>query len=319
MAYAQINLTGCGIHKNRAKLRLDFFLNPDEPNYNGDTPFHSHFIYPDKNTSDADIKAEIEKCLNYFYAFHQYCWDKGLNFIDEWKKVPSRKGQVRQPFVKGEAKDVKANKAKVQNIVKRAKSFQVGIAKVPPQDLDIGEKGTIDVGSAVIDRQSTQALSSSTWVQTVIDFNNPANAAGVIDTVEAYFSTASEGNVFRVGTFQDDGSGDFTCHDAEEIGEVESTGYNKFTGLSIDIDEGEYIGADSDTVGHYLVIEYGPSGSGVYVAFAESYCDPSDSGHFNDAPYAISLYGTGTEGVGNHLLAEDTNTLLIDENILLVQ
>jgi len=217
MPYAKLEPTGCGIHKGRIKLRLDFFLNPDDPNYGKypDIPFHSHFIYPGKDASDADIKTEIEKCLNYFYAFHQHCWDEDKPFIEEWKKVPSQVGQVRCPFVKGNPKDSTANESKVQDVLSRIQKFQVDVSKVPPQDLNIGEKGTIDVGSAAIDRGGTRTLASNTWYQTLIEFSNPANAAGVIDTVEAYFAYAYEGNVFRVGSFHDDGDEDFTCNDAE--------------------------------------------------------------------------------------------------------
>jgi len=309
MPYAKIELSGCGTHKNRAKLRLDFFLNPDDPNYDKypDIPFHSHFIYPGKDASDADIKTEIEKCLNYFYAFHQHCWDKGLNFIDEWKKVPSRKGQVRQPFVKGSAKDVKANKAKVQNIVKRAKSFRVGIAKVPPQDLNIGEKGTIDVGSAAIDRGSNLTLSDGggTYYWTGIAYYNSANATGEIDTVEVYMYIASPNNSIRFGTFTDEGSNYFTCHDAEEYGEV-SAGYNVCTGLAIDIEAGEYIGVDAIATPKVEIEKARTITTGYSGDRAGQYCVPEDYGLYSVSQTEISLYGTGTEGGAFELSITDS-------------
>jgi len=343
MPYAKLEPTGCGIHKGRIKLRLDFFLSPDDPNYDKhyvyvpvipkegyhgkiaedgssanqknydawleslphvwqNTPFHSHFIYPDKDASDADIKAEIERCLKYLYAFHQYCWDENKKFIDEWKKVPSRKGQVRQPFVKGEAKDVKANKAKVQNIVKRAKSFQVGIAKVPPQDLNIGEKGTIDVGSAAISRASQTYLWYYTGYETKVEGANPANATGVIDTVEAWFKFATATNSVKYGTFEHLGSNVLKCHDAEEYGQVASGSKQTCTGLSIDISTGEYIGADA-RVGVYTSLAAGASGGTGKWGVAGQYCDPNDQTTFAwGAGHIMSLYGTGTEGGGeeNH-------------------
>lgn len=298
MPYAKIESSGCGIHKNRAKLRLDFFLSPKDPNYERypDSPFHSHFIYPDKDASDADIKAEIKRCLNYFYAFHQYCWDKKVNFIDEWKKVPSQVGQVRCPFIKGEPKDLTANQDRVQSILSRSQEFQVSISKVPFQDLNIGEKGTIDVGSPAIDRGYDAGLYTpyKTWVEGA----NPANADGEIDTVEAWFSTAAVGNLVKYGTFEDLGSNELKCHDAEEYGEVSAGSKQTCTGLSIDITTGEYIGADARAASD-LKLEVDISGGTGSWYLAGQYCDPNDQGTFSwVGSYILSLYGTGTEAGG---------------------
>jgi len=105
MPYCKIEPSGCGIHKDRVKLRLDFFLNPNDPNYDKahafvvdetcpeflagyqgkldaegnpdpvvydkwrdglphvwrDNPFHHHFIYPDKEATDNQIKEQMEQ------------------------------------------------------------------------------------------------------------------------------------------------------------------------------------------------------------------------------------------------------------------
>ena len=296
MPYAVINKSGCGIHKGRAKLRLDFFLNPGEPNYKryADTPFHTHFIYPNPDISDSDLNAEIERCLNYFYAFHQHCWDKKVSFIDEWKKVPKVKGSVRDVFTRGNPQELSANQGKVQNLLLRAHEFKVGVSKVPPQNLNIGERGTIDVGSPATDRGSSAALSGSGQIFTRIEYSNPANADGTIDTVEAYFLIASSGNCFRVGSFQDNGGNNFTCHDGEEIGEVSSAGYHEYTGLSVDILTGEYIGCDGKQSGINLFIDRDSSG-GVGKYYAAALCDPEDNATVSSNSDILSLYGTGTE------------------------
>ena len=282
MSYVAINKSGCGIHKNRAKLRLDFFLSPNDPNYERcpDSPFHSHFIYPDKDASDADIKAEIEKCINYFYAFHQHCWDKELKFIDEWKKVPSQAGQVRCPFIKGEPENLKANEGKVQNILSRVQEFQVGVSKVPPQNLNIGEKGTIDVGSAAIDREQNVA-----GPMTLIDGNNPANATGTIDTIEIYSNTIMYDT--EVATFIDEGSDVFSTRDSETLGTV-SSGYRDFTGLDMDV-------STDDDIGVYFSggkIEKDAGGNS-WTKSADQI--PCSSVTFFTYNAILSLYGTGTE------------------------
>jgi len=339
ITYAEINPTGCGIHKNKAKLRLDFFLTPAAPNYDKhhvyvvdeaseeyqegysgevdsegspldledyqkwldslphiwrDNPFHTHFIYPNKDASDADIKTEIEKCLNYFYAFHQYCWNEGKSFIEEWKKVPTQTEQVRCPFIKGKPEELEVNEAKVQDILSRVEEFQVDVVEILPQDLRIGERGTVDVGSPAIDRSDVVFLYFFDYT-TQVEGANPANAEGIIDTVEAWFSIANAGNSVKYGTFEDLGSNELKCHDAEEYGEVSSGSKQTCTGLSIDISTGEYIGADARAA-VYLYLESDTSGgTGVWYINGQ-YCDPNDQGTFSwNANYILSLYGTGTE------------------------
>jgi len=288
MPYAVIEPSGCGIHKNRGKLRLDFFLNPDDPHYDKchvyvvdstseeyqkgyqgkvdeqgnpldsedyqkwldslphiwrDNPFHSHFIYPDKGTTDTELKAKIESCLSYFYHFHQHCWNNNKRFVDEWKKVPSRAGQVRCPFVKGDSKDLQANQDKVQGILSRSKEFQIGVSKVPPQDLNIGEKGTIDVGH-------TTTVGAGFSTATFVNQQNPANATGTIDTVKIYcerdMSDVEVASFFVV-------SGDnLSTRDTYSIGVVTFGAERTFTGLAIDFETNDYIGgywSDGDWTG----------------------------------------------------------------------
>lgn len=345
MPFAKIEPTGCGIHKGRAKLRLDFFLNPDDPNYDKhhvyvvdetskeyqrgykgkvddegnpldledyqkwedglphvwrDNPFHSHFIYPDKDVGDADIKAKIESCLNYFYAFHQHCWDEGKEFIEEWKKVPHVKGSVRDVFIKGEPKDLSANQDKVQDILSRSQEFQIGVSKVPPQDLNIGEKGTIDVGSPAINRATYRYLyktpPGAAYYATNVERANPANADGEIDTVEAWFDVALSGNSVKYGTFEHLGSNVLKCHDAELYGSVSSGSKQTCSGLSIDISTGEYIGADARTAIRLRIDIASSGGEDIWHVYPGQFCDPNDQTTFSlDINAIMSLYGTGTE------------------------
>jgi len=353
MPYAKLEPTGCGIHKGRIKLRLDFFLNPDDPNYDKhhiyvpvipeegylgkvevdgsptnqkdyevwldslphiwrNNPFHSHFIYPDKNASNTDVKAEMERVLNYFYAFHQHCWnteqqfcgkDKDGKVVGLWERVPSQVGQVRCPFIKGDSKDFTANQSKVQNILSRVQEFQVDVSKVLPRDLNIGEKGTIDVGSSAIDRDLNVAISGSSYVHTLVTRTNPANTEGEIDTIEIYCGYANAGNVLRVGSFKETASNNFKCHDGYEIGQA-SVGYNEFTGVALDITEGEFIGCDGKQAGYLLTVDQGSSGgSGIHLKEDFAGCDPDDTFlQVLDTSRILSLYGTGTGAGGeeNH-------------------
>jgi len=162
------------------------------------------------------------------------------------------------------------------------------------------EPQSIDVGSAAIDRNAFWYLSKADSVYTNIDYNNAAEASGTIDTVVAYFYTLQAGNILRVGSFIDNGSGNFECHDGEEIGEVSGTGYQQYTGLTLAIDSGEFIGADGKQSGSNLYIDRESSGgSGVYY-IADALCDPADSGSFSlFSEDILSLYGTGEEAGGD--------------------
>jgi len=140
------------------------------------------------------------------------------------------------------------------------------------------KKGTaIEVGSPAIDRAAACSISTGSSVQTHLDYNNPANAAGELDIVEIHISFAAEGNCLRLGTFQDNGSGNFTCHDGVEIGEVPSAGYHKYTGLSLAINEGEYLGCDGKQTGVILTVDRTSAGGGGVYFKTGARCDPEDT------------------------------------------
>jgi len=343
MPYAKLEPSGCGIHKGRAKLRIDLFMEEADPRYDRcyvnvpvippegyqgkvdkegtpknqadydawiehlphiwqNNPFHSHKIWlPDAGASDNYINEQIERTLTYFYQFHQQMWDTNKKFIDEWKKVPKVKGSIRDIFVKGDPKDSLANQQKVADVLSRQADFWVG-GRVPPTDLNIGEKGTIDVGSAAIDRESWTAFYYSEVAYTKIEYENSANATGTLDTVEIYLTYADEGNSLKVGTFTDNGGDNFTCHDAELIGET-TPGYHSYTGLSFAITFGEYLGGDSRgtaNLGPALALSGGAGGR--YSATGQ-FCDPTDTTDYSFSSGKImSLYGTGTESGGGETL-----------------
>jgi len=335
MPYAVIEPSGCGTHKDRAKLRIDLFLEVGDPNYDKahafvvdetcpeflagyqgkldaegnpdpvvydkwrdglphvwrDNPFHSHFIYPDKDATDAEIKAQIERVRDYFYTFHQQCWDNEVPFIEDWKKVPKVKGSIRDIFVKGDSKDLSVNQAKVSDILSRQADFWIGKTSIIPPPLNIGDKGTIDIGPAAINRASYDSG------YTNIALDNPANADGTIDTFEvwAYQPIPS----CKAGTFYLVSGTDYKCRDSESLGTVGAGSKKTFTGLTCDV-------VTNDLAGCYVSgggIEYSPSGyAGVY-GISGDYADANDQATYSlYAGDAMSLYGTGTESGGGETL-----------------
>jgi hypothetical protein len=270
-----------------------------------DNPFHSHFVYYDTTVLDDSIKAQIAKVTEYFYAFHTYCWDNSLEFIPQWQKVPKQVGTIRDVFIAGDSSPPNKSvcELKAIEITSRTGDFDTReFDKTPstPTDLNIGEKGTIDVGSAAIDRGTTTTLKTATKYYTAINYNNASNADGIIDAVQVYCNTAEADNSIKFGTFVDNGGNNLTCHDAEEYGEV-SVGLNSCTGLTLEILTGEYIGADARAVPQLWVDRDTTGGSGVYTAQGQ-FCDPTDTSDYsldiggNDV---WSLYGTGTESGGD--------------------
>lgn len=265
-----------------------------------DNSFHSHMIHPLHTASDDEIRAEILTCFNYFYTFHQHCWDTKLEFINEWKKVPLKDNEVRHRFVAGEAKDKNKNEKRLQDILSRVDDFAVGIAQVGESvDLRIGEKGTIDVGTPAINRGSAAYLCNTVPFPTYytrVEVSNPANDTGTIDTVEAWFVLAAGGNSVKYGTFEHLGSNELKCHDAEEYGEVSAGSKQTCSGLSIAISSGEYIGVDARAAAN-LSIEYDASGGEDMWYKMGLFCDPNDQETFTwMGGDIISLYGTGTTG-----------------------
>lgn len=289
------------------------------------TPFHSHMIHPAHTASDDDIKSDITRCLGYFYAFKQHCWDSEVRFIDEWKKVAFQDGEVRHRFVAGKPKDKKKNADRLANILSRISEFDVGISTPSGHtDLRIGKKGTITIGSAATDRGSFFSLSTNNAVSTLLNNNGAADGDGTIDTVEAYFNQANSGNNFRVGIFYDHESNNYyTCKDVENLGEVVA-GYQEFTGLSLTCLTGEYIGADGTTGGDWLKIDRDTSG-GVNCQYdaGDANCVVDDYSQYASslASAIISLYGTGNgaEPITLELRsATDTDArLLLDTGITL--
>ena len=148
---------------------------------------------------------------------------------------------------------------------------------VPPPPI------VIDVGSDPIDRAQYIAAG---W--TAIDKNNPANASGTLHTVKVHAFLSLTG--LRVGTFYTTNGNKLKCRDSESIGFVLAGAERTFTGLSIAVEEGDYIGC------YYTpgAIDSDPAGFlGIWSRYGES-IDPGDQATYTfSAGRAISLYGIG--------------------------
>ena len=142
----------------------------------------------------------------------------------------------------------------------------------------------IDIGPDPIDRGT---YSSFGW--TKINKDNPANASGILHTVKVWaYNHITD---LKVGTFYTTNEDRLKCRDTALISYVQSGAERTFTGLSIAVEEGDYIGC------------FFPSGAleGDISGFAglwqiyNDYVDPGEEANYAfKAGNAMSLYGIGT-------------------------
>ena len=155
----------------------------------------------------------------------------------------------------------------------------------------------IDIGAPAINGNLTRS-SGVTMIETM----NPANASGVINSVEIWANTNMSG--VRVGTFYTTNGNTLKCRDSATIGAVASGSKQTFTedsgstSLAIAVETGDYFGIY--WTGGTLEADYDSSNGypGHWYANGE-YIDPDDeTGYGLQDSYALSFYGTGEEAGG---------------------
>lgn len=256
--------------------------------------FHHHFIYLDPYTlRDEHITDAIAHHLPNFYKAWTEEWDKVQGGMRHGWDVACRRPRPTRYNLKAELYDTrKLDCLSAVDILKTS--------EFATQVIETGEtfpSTDIDVGSAAINRFSQSILATTATVNTYVEGDNPANAGGTIDTVEAYFYSVAAGNQFRVGTFSDGGSNSLTCRDSEVIGEVSNIGKQTYSGLDITISSGDYIGADSNNVKKALRLDCDTSGGTGTWSVSGSVCSASTTTTFSWSSGGIlSLYGTGDTG-----------------------
>ncbi len=161
-------------------------------------------------------------------------------------------------------------------------------ATLTVQPLDIGDAAT---------KRATYAPSSG---YTRINYGNPANADGTINTVSVYFVTAATG--VEVGTFSSGGSGQFTVRDYATIGSVAAGSTQTFTGLNIQVKAGDYIGIYFVTG---QISRDNTGGSGVYYASGNKFGGGANTYTFMSGA-VYSLYGSGFSGTPPTLSSDAT-------------
>lgn len=139
----------------------------------------------------------------------------------------------------------------------------------------------IDIGSAAIDRAADYG---NDWM--MLSLENPANKSGLITDVAIYAQT-SVGEKWKVGTFYGTAP-NFTCRDSVEL--TMDSGLNNFSGLSINVQAGDYIGIFVKFPGRLEIDTEG--GSGCYVKAGDQ-TETGQQTYILESGYTTSVYGTG--------------------------
>jgi len=142
----------------------------------------------------------------------------------------------------------------------------------------------IDIGSPAINRNSSAGYGS-----TRINQANPANASGIITSVEIWANANMTG--CRVGTFYTINGNTLKCRDSAVIGNVTQGAKRTFNGLSIAVEAGDYIGWYA-TAGK-IEADYN---TGQYWYASGEHIDPGDEATYSVFTHGtMSLYGKGEE------------------------
>lgn len=146
---------------------------------------------------------------------------------------------------------------------------------------------TIDIGATASDRNSTIGI----YTYTCINRNNAANATGLLDVFEFYFSSgALNATGVIAGTF----SGSTTTwddRDYESIGNVTKGSKQTFTGKNCDVTSGDMLGYYVGNMGYLEAADSG--GGGVAYISGSKFGAGNTSGYSVYANYIGSIYATG--------------------------
>lgn len=139
----------------------------------------------------------------------------------------------------------------------------------------------IDIGPGATDGETY----FGSMPRTIISAGNPANADGILDTVEIWAYSALS-NV-KVGTFYYvSGSYVYACRDSAVIGSVTAGSKQTFSGLSIQVHTGDLLGlyATSGNIESNIA-------PGIYSVSADGFAN--NQTYTWNQYYNISLYGSG--------------------------
>ena len=140
----------------------------------------------------------------------------------------------------------------------------------------------IDIGAAAIDRASETSTE-----YTYINKENPANASGIINSVEVW--THTNITEAKVGIFYTTNGDTLKCRSAATIGAV-TAGAKRTFEVSLAVESGDYIGIFTDSG----QLDWNTGGAGVW-SKSGNHCVVDEETSYTAEGGVGSLYGTGVE------------------------
>lgn len=147
----------------------------------------------------------------------------------------------------------------------------------------------IDMGLPAIDRPAYTQNDI-----TFIDAENPADASGILDTIELWAKTALAG--CKAGIMQKTGTNKFRCRSVVYLGNVTAGSKQTFTELDLDVRKGDYLAIYFATgwleMSSYDITTYPKGHRGLYGDYLTV---GLETDAFDNIPgYALSLHGAAT-------------------------
>ena len=152
----------------------------------------------------------------------------------------------------------------------------------------------IDIGPGATNRAATWSFDTFPGY-VLIDYNNPANDTGILDTFEIYATTDLAG--VKIGTFSGSGTS-WAMRDYESIGSVTSGSKQTFTGKNCSVETNDVL-AILASGGALERVTSGAGGCG-YIAL-DTFAD-NDAHTYNAlSGDAVSIYATGATAAAGSL------------------
>lgn len=320
MAIAKIEPTGCEEWHGNVKVRLAFYLEPDDARYD-----ERHYLVPiippegypgevdvrgnpiDRADYDAWIESLPKEWVlapfhNHFLYLPPDVTEDIIiakanfhlpNFYAAWlQELDKVKGGMK----KGWATETRARPTRYDKVdpelyaIRKPQCLEKAqLIKALAIEVKRKEGGqlfpatAIDIGSPAIHREEQ----NGTMTQIVKD--NPANDTGAITSVEIYGKT--DLSDCEAATFYTTDTNDFSTRDSETLGTIAGGSKQTVSGLDMDVVTGDYLGTYFSGVVEQ--IEGDTSGyAGIWIKGGDNI--PCTSATFTFyANYTLSLYGTG--------------------------
>ena len=328
MAYAILDKSGCIERKGNVKVRLDFYLESDDPRYSDtylqiiDVTSAEYLAgYPGKVDAEGNPLDEVayQAWLDslprvwQLVPFHSHFVHLAPDFTNEdikaeitfhlpnfYKAFQEKWDEVNGGMRHGWASETRikptdySKSESAEDYAFRVVQCQARIDELVEFSFKpeaIGEGKEYPATEIDIGPGAIDRISSWPPLYTVVDLANPANDTGTIDTFEVWALTTMDGTN-KVGTFHGSGT-NYTNRDGEVIGTVTSGAKRTFTGLSIDVTTGDFAGI------YWSAGDIEPDTSGganIYYKSGDQF-GTGEQTYILASGYAISIYGTG-ETVG---------------------